>query len=175
MFKLRIVGDLGFEVWQDIPGYEGRYQASTYGRIRNQYRKILKPYMSNNGYYLICLCLNKKSRYLLHRIIGITFLPKWKPEYTQINHKSEVKTENQVWNLEWCTHLYNLRYGTGAYRSIQSRSKQILQLSLEGKLIASHASFAEIERALGFAKGNICKACKGGYKTAYGFKWQYAE
>ena len=28
------------EIWKDIPGYEGRYQASTYGRIRSVDREI---------------------------------------------------------------------------------------------------------------------------------------
>ena len=41
MFKLCITGDLGFEVWKDIPGYEGLYQASTYGSIKERIKKTL--------------------------------------------------------------------------------------------------------------------------------------
>jgi hypothetical protein len=28
------------EIWKDIPGYEGRYQASTLGRIKSLERKV---------------------------------------------------------------------------------------------------------------------------------------
>ena len=40
------------EVWRDIPGYEGRYQASNLGRIRSQARGVLKPFKNKNGYLI---------------------------------------------------------------------------------------------------------------------------
>ena len=74
MFKLRITGDLGFEVWKDIPGYEGLYQASTYGRVRStQYKgkKRLKILKTNpcNGYEYAHLFKNKIKNCFVHRLV----------------------------------------------------------------------------------------------------------
>lgn len=67
MFKLCITGDLGFEVWKDIPGYEGYYKASTYGRIKSLSRnttngKILKQAKDSNGYLVVSLSKNGKVK-----------------------------------------------------------------------------------------------------------------
>lgn len=179
MYKLCITSDLGFEVWQDIPGYEGYYQASTYGRIKSlprntTYGKILKQAKDSNGYLLVSLSKNgvtKKVR--VHQLIALTFLSNTQ-KFPIINHKSEVKTENQVWNLEYCTYSYNNGYGTHPVSVSCANSKSVLQFDLDGNIIATHKSTLEIERCLGFNNGNIGKCCRGIYKTAYGFIWRYA-
>lgn len=101
-FKLRITGDLGFEVWQDIPGYEGRYQASTYGNIFGiKMQKSLAKIKNTDGYLGVNLCKGGKAQYFgIHRLIALTFLPKWKPEHIQVNHVDENKKNNRVENLE---------------------------------------------------------------------------
>ena len=52
------------EVWKDIPGYEGLYQASTLGRIKsvNYSRKILKINLQPNGYEAVTLYKNKLKK-----------------------------------------------------------------------------------------------------------------
>lgn len=181
MFKLRIVGDLGFEVWQDIPGYEGRYQASTYGRIKSLERKgtflkVLKPIIHKNGYAFVDLYKNnRKKRFSIHRLISMTFLPKWENEYTQVNHKDENKLNNRVENLEWCTCEYNINYGTGKQKRSNSKSKTVLQLDISKHLIRKWKSATEVEKQIGYSRRNICFCCNGKRKTAHGFLWQYAE
>lgn len=136
MYKLRIIGDLGFEFWRDIPGYENRYQASTYGQIRS--KDILvrsgmrnQSYVTKKGRLLKATRRNANKEYLrvglsngvtvkhffVHGIIGQVFLPKWRIEYNQINHKDECPSNNRVENLEWCDAKYNCNYGTGAKRN----------------------------------------------------------
>ena len=112
-FKLCITGDIGFEFWKDIPGYEGRYQASIYGRIRSlNYNKTRKVRVLNidicRKYQMIELA---GKRYLVHRLIASTFIPKWNKEDVQVNHKDENKSNNRVENLEFCTAKYNSNYG----------------------------------------------------------------
>ena len=179
MYRLVITADLGFEVWQDIPGFEGLYQASTYGRIKNKKcGNILKPVKHHSGYCLVSICGVTKN---IHRLIALTFLPKPQEGQTQINHKSEVKTENQVWNLEWCNAKYNTNYGTRNGRNSLSRinhpniSKRILQFDLKNNFIEKYLSLMDVERQLGFSHQNIYYCCCGKTKSAYGFIWQYAD
>lgn len=129
MFRLRITGDIGFEYWADIPGYEGYYQSSTYGRVLSlKYNhadnnpKILKQ-STIRGYLAVNLYKDGKMKtFKVHRLIALTFLPKFNTDFNEINHKSEVKTENQVWNLEWCDCKYNVNYGTAIKRRAKNRT-----------------------------------------------------
>lgn len=188
MFKLCITGDLGFEVWQDIPGYEGYYKASTYGRIKSLSRyyktgrgglqllpeRILKAFPATNGYLGVLLCNGTQKRYTVHRLISMTFLPKWKTEYIQVNHKDENKVNNRVENLEWCTVAYNNCYGTRLKRVGIANGKPVLQYTSDGILIGYFQSAAEAARQFSLRAGDINTCCRGRQKTAYGYIWKFA-
>ncbi|MBE9490945.1 MAG: HNH endonuclease [Bacteroidetes bacterium] len=106
------------EIWKDVPGYEGFYQASSLGRIKgldrlkwNRFKyyihkgRILKPSLSKNGYLRVQLCLNNKIKYKnIHQIIAITFLnhiPNGRIDV--VNHINFNKQDNRVENLEITT------------------------------------------------------------------------
>ena len=74
---------------------------------------LLSPFL-RHGYQRVTLFENgKKFNVSVHRLVAIAFIDNPDPNiYTEINHKDENKTNNNVNNLEWCTHLYNLNYGT---------------------------------------------------------------
>lgn len=121
------------EIWKDIPGYETLYQASNLGGIRSMEHLVLrtngrmiKPkkywfYKGRNlklntdreGYIRCTLSKSGKTRrYLVHRIIAMTFIPN--PQgLPQINHIDEDKHNNRIENLEWCTTNYNLSFNGG--------------------------------------------------------------
>lgn len=189
MFSLRIVSDLGFEVWQDIPGYEGLYQASTYGRVKSveryvKYKRtsryfpsvILQPSINAYGYYVVSL---SRKLYKVHRLIALTFLPK-QENCTQVNHKDEIKSNNFVSNIEYCTKRYNNLYGTRIDRAKTKqknhpkRSKPVSQYDLEGNIVKKYPSIKEAARQTGFPDTHIGGCCLGKHKTAYGFIWRYA-
>lgn len=123
------------EIWKDIPGYEGLYQASTYGRIKSlrRYRfnhnkkqiveeRILKPGVVN-GYLRVALWKDAKQKNILvHRLIALTFISN-PNNYKEINHKDETRQNNHVDNLEWCSHKYNNNYGTINERRSKNRKK----------------------------------------------------
>ena len=53
--------------------------------------------------------------------------------------------------------------------------KPILQFSKTGEFIAEYPSLMEASKITGYSQGNICKCCKGKYKSCGGFIWKYKE
>jgi len=110
------------EIWKDVPGYEGLYQASTLGNIKSLSRKVsrkrgllsvkervLKPGLSTEEYLLVVLVKDgcKKSR-RVHQIIAETFLGhKVCGNKIVVNHINMIKTDNRLVNLEVITHREN--------------------------------------------------------------------
>lgn len=101
------------EIWRDVVGYEGRYQVSNLGRIkslnylRTGKEKVLKPSVTDTGYYRVQLCKNGKSVGIaLHRLIATTFIAN--PDNKRcVDHINTIRTDNRVENLHWCTHKEN--------------------------------------------------------------------
>lgn len=158
------------EIWKDIDGFDGYYQISNMGNVRNKYR-LMKQYKNSRGYYRICL--NHKF-YLVHRLVAKHFVdnPNSLP---MVNHIDEVKTNNKAENLEWCTNEYNINYGTARERLIAKLNKKpVIQISPDGTRRAWDSA-RQVERELGYSHNNISRCCKGYYKTAYGCRWEYAE
>lgn len=166
------------EIWKDIEGYEG-YQVSNFGRVKNIVTDIiLTPYDTGFGYLSVRL---KKKNLKVHRLVAKAFIPN--PDNLPcVNHKSEIRSENYVDNLEWCDYQYNNNYGTLNKRKAETQtngkhSKPVRQLTLDNKLVKEWPSIAEVERTLGYNHSNIVSCCNGtyGYKTAYGYKWEYKK
>ena len=101
------------EEWRAVPGYEGLYDVSNKGNVRNVRRnKLLRLQKTNNGYIRVVLSKNRiKTGFQVHRLVALTFLPN-PDNLPQVNHLDEDKTNNNVDNLEWCTAKYNNNYGS---------------------------------------------------------------
>ena len=177
------------EIWKDIPNYEGIYQASNLGRVKSMERidalghrlkeKILKPGISHNGYYIVCLHKNSIGKqYRINRLVYEAFNGPI-PENMQVNHINEIKTDNRLSNLNLMTPKENTNWGTGIERMVKKQinrkdqSKPVLQFDLQDNFIKEYPSTKQVERELGFAQAHICACCNGKQKTAYNFKWKY--
>lgn len=185
------------EIWRDIKGYENLYQISSEGRVRSLDRyvknkgklnfrkgKILTT-SNRNGYSSVSLSKDGViTTHSVHRLVALAFLDN-PNDFSIINHRNEIKNDNRVENLEWCTHKYNMNYGTINKRRGESLgygknnlcSKPILQFTKNGELVRKWDCSMDIERELGFDNSNITKCCNGKkhYLSAYGYKWGYEK
>jgi len=172
--------DLAVEIFKDIEGYEGEYQVSNLGNIKSFHTSchlkpiLLKPTFINSGYLKIALCKNNiKKHILVHRLVAKAFIPNPENKPT-VNHINEIKPDNRVKNLEWMTYKEQNTHGTRIKRIIDTKSKPIKQLTLDGKLVKIWPSGAVANRN-GFYNPNISKCCLGKAKTHQGFKWEFAQ
>ena len=169
------------EIWKDIPGFKGLYQASNQGRIRSldkkvKYKntsgtalrkgKVLSPKTTNTGYLEVVLMKNLvRYNKRVHRLIALTFIPN--PNgYNIINHINENKKDNSVENLEWCT----IKQNSEAYTC---KRNVFYQYNLEGKLIHIWNSFTRAAKSICGDKTGIQHCCCSKLKTYKGFIWTY--
>jgi len=191
------------EIWKDVVGFEGYYQVSSLGRVRSLDRVItnkrgimtnLKGFVKkltpdSKGYMVVTLSRNGKDTCgFVHRLVAEAFIPN-KEKLPFINHKDEVKDNNNVGNLEWCTCEYNNRYGTGPDRVKNKirklgQMRAVVQLTLSGKKVNEYESISDASRKTGVILQNIFQAANGGYNmhgkwirvnTAGGYKWRWAK
>ena len=187
------------EKWKPVVGYEGLYEVSSLGRVRSLSRSI----QGHKGYYVIPSRIlkgfyaygyryvelhkgGKHKAYRVHRIVAEAFLPN-PNKYPIINHKNEIRDDNRVDNIEWCTHKYNSNYG-----NIKSKLKQsshripIIQLTKEGTFVAKYQSITDASKATKIEHTNIIQCAKGRplkcrdgklriRRYAGGFIWKYEE
>src|SRR5687768_13078466 len=113
------------EVWKSIPGYEGLYKASNYGRILSLARclpnskgsgkycreRLLKQTLKPSGYLSTYLFNDSsvKKYYRVNRLIMFVFKG---PSPLTVDHFNRIKTDNKIWNLRYCTGRENVLYYT---------------------------------------------------------------
>lgn len=106
------------EIWKPLiyPLLDNKYnhyEISSFGNLRNiNTNKILKPSLLRTGYYSVRICLGnrkEKMHIIIHKAVAYTFL-KNSNNYTEVNHKDNIRTNNNVNNLEWCNSHYNQQY-----------------------------------------------------------------
>lgn len=182
------------EEWKDIRGYEGFYQISSLGHVRNlaiysfkynrviqrKYPRFLRQETTRDGYKRVVLSLyGKKKKYSVHRLVASAFIDN-PNNYPEVNHKDECTDNNRVENLEWCTAKFNSNYGTLPQR-IKERllknhptAKVVNQYDMDGRLLNTYPSARKASEDFNVSPSMIERACRGQAKTAAGYRWSYA-
>ena len=160
------------EIWKPVKGYEGYYEVSHTGHVRNAKTKhVLSP--GDNGQRLQVILSKEgvKKVHAVHRLVAEAFIVNDCTDYkTQVNHKDNNRYNNCVDNLEWVTPSENT---THAYANgYNSKAKIVYQMD-GTDYIAMYYSTREAERVTGIAASSIAAVARGERKTAGGFKWTY--
>lgn len=178
------------ETWKDVPGYVGLYQVSDLGRIRSLGRecnsknnskqkkkeRILIQEVTIHGYCRVRLfdANGDAKHYAVHRLVMNAFVGILDEE---INHINEIKTDNRLTNLEYCTHKYNCNFGSRNMRISEKNeginSRAVLQIK-DGIIINRFASRMEAEKQTGIDASHIGMVCAGKRKRAGGYEWRNA-
>lgn len=173
------------ETWKDIEGFEGRYKVSDKGRVKSYIRdkengRLMKQGLNYKGYPVVGLSDGHKTHFkTIHRLVASAFIDN-EDNLPQVNHKDEIKTNNTVGNLEWCSNDYNMHYGTRSQRAAESNkccpttSKQVCYLDDSGNEVC-YMSIGQAERETGNSHCNIVRQLKGRRKTCGGRKWYYKD
>lgn len=169
------------EKWKDIEGYEGYYQVSNRGRVRSVDRivrhskggpyklkgRILRPRpVDKYGHVQVFLCKNglQRSAYI-HRLVLAAFVCPC-PAGKECLHGAAGISDNSIGNLKWGSRSENQldknrrdRTGNGV-PVVCSDGRKFINISVAAEKTGCDAS-------------NICKCCRGIYKTTGGYSWRY--
>ena len=133
------------EVWKDIPGYEGCYQASTHGRIRSVARPVFRK-DGHSGYAVwqyagrilrvrptesghLNVSLGARNTKKVHRLVLETFVGPC-PAGHECLHADGNPANNRLDNLRWGTRLDN-RADMRAHAQLYRRRQGATWLSEE--------------------------------------------
>lgn len=170
------------EIWKKVPiePFSEYYEVSNLGRVRSLDREVLcrsgtvhiakgktlSQALDGHGYPFVLMQVkeNKIERHV-HRLVALAFVENPKPdEYNVVNHKDENPLNNKEDNLEWCTHHYNVLYGTAQERRAKSKCRPFIACDETGKIVAAYQKLDDA-KADGFNKTIVHFALHGKYRN----------
>lgn len=174
------------EIWKDVLGFEGRYQVSNLGNVRSLLNKkgplyLIHKSKTTNGYIAVRLYKDGKLyTKTVAKLMATVFIPN-PDNLPQVNHINEIKTDNRIENLEWCTAKYNTNYGDRNNKISKKVRKTLTNMrSRPVRCIETGQVFASMRgaaRYIGDWEGTISNICnhRHGFHTAGGYHWEYAD
>lgn len=107
------------EIWKPVPGCEGKYEVSSFGKVKSLNRRvpngwgrthsvperILKPSFDKQGYERVTLC---GKQLMVHRIACAAFHGPAPVDKPYALHWDDVPTNNRADNLRWGTKSDNM-------------------------------------------------------------------
>lgn len=167
------------EEWKDIIDYEGYYQISSCGRVKNiKTGNIIVGDMNNAGYKRVTLYSPVKKRFFIHRLVAMHFCDGYQDNLI-VNHKDGNKLNNSSKNLEWITRSDNDLH---AYKL---NLRQLHPCTFKHRIIAYDLKTSETIKIydntddccsdLNVARSNVYNCCNGKQKSCRGYGLKYEE
>ena len=164
-------------VWKTIAGFPN-YEISNHLEVRNKTTGQQRKFSNGKRGYLVISLFHDGKMYLkpVHRLVAEAFIPN--PEgKPQVNHIDGNKLNNNIDNLEWVTSKENLLHARRTGLHTSDGDIPVKQLDMDGNIIAVYKSMSEASRKTGANRSAIGKVVRKEtrYKTAGGYRWEYAE
>lgn len=169
------------EIWRAVNGYEGLYEVSSLGNVRNvNSGRVLNFCRHRSGYLSVMLYKGRKpKRFNVHRLVATAFLNN-SSNYEFVNHIDEDKSNNNADNLEWCSREHNMKHGTASARISEKRGhsprrngRPVAQIGDDGEVLRTFKSIASASRETGTARTSIWECCNGIHVKANNTRWVY--
>lgn len=156
------------ETWFPVKGYEGIYSVSDLGNVVSMnYRhtgmlQLMTPCKDSDGYLIVCLTKDGKQKTLTIHVLVMAAFVGTRPKGLQVNHKSGIKTDNRLVNLEYCTSSENRlhAYRTGLQSFPNGEDHPNAKLSkadveaIRGRLAAGETQ-TKIAQSFGISTSNV--------------------
>lgn len=171
------------EIWKDIPGYEGRYKISNYGKVWSYFKKdFMSIYIDKDGYSRVALFKDGKQKQLqVHRLVAQTFIPN-PDNLPVVRHKVSIVNggDNSVDNLQWGTIQDNAddRTRDGLHKTAvrKALAKPVYQIDPKTKeIVKRFETITEAAKEVNGDCGPIGEVCKGKFKLAYDYYWKFVD
>ena len=178
LFHYALIPVLPKEEWKQYKNTN--YEVSNLGNVRNINGRIKSQQLDKYGYLVTDLYINGKRKNMkVHRLVAEVFIPNPENKLT-VNHKNEIKTDNNVNNLEWATVKEQNSYGTRLQKV--SKTKTGMKYNSKHSIICIELNkeFYDTIEAVKWCKENnikvhqscISMCINGKRKTACGYHWK---
>lgn len=179
---INTVTDLDGEKWRTVD-FNNKVRVSNFGRVSYEDHrqkdtikiKLSKQSKTEFDYLIVNVydsIKNKRVYKKVHRLVAICFINN-PNNLLEVNHKDCNKENNHVNNLEWLSGADNLKHAKENQRQIKNYglSTPIIQLDLDGNIIARYISINSAAIALGINRKYIRLAVIGRINAYMGYRW----
>lgn len=169
-------------LWRDVPGYNGKYQASTDGQVRRVYpsgkTRLLHPHhkstMRGSQRLIVKLTADKPKEEILMQVIAKTFLKKPAGDVV-LYHIDGSQYNNALINL-----AYISRHKLGKMTGAKSNRKSVVKIDQYGNDVEYYSSARQAGKQNYMSYQTIIDRCNGVVKRGfapdgYEYAWDDSE
>jgi hypothetical protein len=162
------------ENWKDVPCYEGYYQVSDQGRVRNSKGRVMSPNRLLHGYLTVHLYKGGKHTRKVHCVHRLVLRAFTGVVGHEANHLNNDRADNRLQNIEWCTRAQNVAHMVAQNR--QARNvKAVKGIAVgSGIEVVFESQIAAEEALTGKRTGAISRCVREPRRVAYGYRWAAA-
>jgi hypothetical protein len=156
------------EIWKPVLGYEGLYEVSDQGRVRNNKGHILKDRYKTPMRYR-CVVLHKKEKKISSLVLETFVSPR--PHKMVVRHMNGNAQDDRLCNLTWGTQSDNIldkiRHGTNNFNDVLVKITDLKT----GEIFVGRQR--PLSRQLNLNQSRIWICCNNSSTTTKGYKCEY--